>query len=259
MQIPLPAAVNDTSRSTVRRLLGIFAKWPQPGLVKTRLARDIGAEYAARLAEAFLRDTVERFAGLGDERWLCYAPSESAARVWFQGIVQNGYKLWPQPPGDLGQRLEAFFAAARQTGANCLIVLGADSPTLPTEFVSEAFDKLESHPAVLGPTDDGGYYLLGVRTALSGVLAGIRWSTPHAMQDTQSALTRAGLPPVFLPAWYDVDTLADLQRLRTDCETGGQGLSFRPASWTAKLLGLSHRKDAHCLQIPPVESGTTLR
>lgn len=257
MQLPAPAVVSATTHPTVRRLLGIFAKWPQPGQVKTRLARDVGAEYAARLAEAFLRDTVERFAGLADERWLCYAPSESAAWVWFQGIAQNRYTLWPQPPGDLGQRLEAFFAAASQSGANRLVVVGADSPTLPTEFVAEAFRKLESHPAVLGPTDDGGYYLLGVRTVLTGVLTNIRWSTPHALQDTQGALVRAGLPPDFLPVWYDVDTLADLHRLRTDCETGGQHPATLAASWTTQLLGLSCGEDAHPL--PPLESETTLR
>jgi rSAM/selenodomain-associated transferase 1 len=219
-----------------RRLLGVLAKWPRPGMVKTRLAAAVGAERAAQLAEAFLRDVVDRFAIVADERWLGFAPDNDAARTWFQALSAERYTLWPQPAGGLGERIEAFFAAAASLGTVSAVLIGSDSPTLPTEFVEQAFGLLEEHPTVLGPAEDGGYYLIGARTPLTGVLRAVRWSSEHALRDTQAALHRAHLPPALLPTWYDLDAAVDLQRVVSDCQAARRRGQLCPAPRTEALL-----------------------
>jgi rSAM/selenodomain-associated transferase 1 len=201
------------------RLFGLFAKQPVAGTVKTRLAETLGVDGAAELSAAFLHDLTERFAAMGDERWLGYAPATSVARDWFEGLSAGRFALWPQPAGDLGARIEAFFAAALNAGDSGpesmrAVLIGSDSPTLPVDLVQQAFAALETSDAVLGPAVDGGYYLIGLRRMPAGLLNGVRWSSPHALADTVACLQRAEMSLAGLPPWYDIDTAEDLSLLQ---------------------------------------------
>jgi rSAM/selenodomain-associated transferase 1 len=186
------------------RVLGLFAKWPAPGAVKTRLG---DAERAGRVARAFLLDTLDRLAAVDARRVLVFAPAERSEA--FADLATGRYALVPQGEGDLGVRLRRFIAAELAAGAGATVVVGADSPTLPVEFVEQAFALLRDSDVVLGPTCDGGYYLLGCGRRLPPVFAGIDWGTPRVLSQTVAALADPSWKLALLPPWYDVDTPAD--------------------------------------------------
>jgi rSAM/selenodomain-associated transferase 1 len=204
------------------RVLGLFAKWPAPGAAKTRLCAGRPAEWGARVARAFLLDTLERLAGVGDRRVLAFAPP--AAQADFAALVRGCFALAPQAAGDLGERLVRFAAEQFAAGAGSLVLVGADSPTLPVEYVERAFAELGRADVVLGPATDGGYYLIGFGSRVPPVFDGIAWGTSRTLADTVARL--AGWRLALLPPWYDVDTpddwamlcghLAALRRAGTD-------------------------------------------
>jgi uncharacterized protein len=187
--------------------LAIFAKWPRPGAVKTRLGG--AAEWAAAVARAFLLDTLARTAHLG-RRVLVFSPGE--ARSEFAGLVGGDVELVPQAGGDLGARLEAFLAG-ELTRSSKLVLIGADSPTLPSEHIERAFAELDRADVVLGPAGDGGYYLLGCRR-LPPIFAGVAWSSNRVLAETIDRLSDPEWRLALLPPWYDVDTPEDWQLLQ---------------------------------------------
>jgi rSAM/selenodomain-associated transferase 1 len=192
----------------------IFARPPRPGGAKTRLIPAVGEVGAATLAGAFFADTWEAVSAL---RWLrpvlatteLPGPGASlgpAGAVWRQGEV------WLQGEGDLGARLERILTRALARGPWAL-ALGADSPGLPLQRLEEARAALATHDAVLGPADDGGYYLLGLTRCPQGLLAGLPWSAPTTLAATRARLEERGLTVALLPPWLDVDVPEDLARL----------------------------------------------
>jgi rSAM/selenodomain-associated transferase 1 len=198
--------------SADRRMLGLFAKEPRPGRVKSRLAAETTPEWAARVAAAFLRDLVVRLAAVDARRVLAFAPPE--AEPYFAGLACGRFVLRPQCDGDLGRRLADFFAAALQDGAEQVVVVGSDSPTLPLAHVAKAFAELERADVVLGPAADGGYYLLGCAGRVPPLFEGIPWGGARVLWDTVARLGGPGWNLAVLPPWYDVDTLDDWWALR---------------------------------------------
>jgi rSAM/selenodomain-associated transferase 1 len=195
-----------------RQVLGLFAKWPAPGAVKTRLAGPTSPEWAARVARAFLGDTLERLAAVPVRRVLAFDPPETGPA--FAALAGAGFETVPQPAGDLGQRLAGFLNQQLQGGADAVVVVGADSPTLPPEHIAQAFQALEQADLVLGPTTDGGYYLLGCGRRLPPVFAGIDWSSNRVLAQTVACLADPSWRLALLPPWYDVDTVDDWVMLR---------------------------------------------
>jgi uncharacterized protein len=195
------------------RVLGVFAKWPRPGFVKTRLAAVLGAEKAARVAAAFLNDTLNRLAEgePATRRVVAFTPDEMSRD--FADLVSGRYALRPQGEGDLGARMERFLTAEFAAGAERVILVGADSPTLPVDLVTRAFAELEHADIVLGPAADGGYYLIGFRRHIPSVFAGVSWGTNRVFEETIARLP-ADVRLAQLPPWYDVDTPDDWQLLR---------------------------------------------
>jgi hypothetical protein len=193
------------------RVLGLFAKRPVAGQVKTRLAAAASPEWAARVAAAFLHDTVRRLARVPARRVLAFAPADAGPD--FAALVGDRFALVPQGAGDLGRRMAAFVAAQLADGAGAVVLVGADSPTLPPAFVEQAFDELERADVVLGPATDGGYYLLGCRR-LPPVFDGLAWGSNRVLADTVARLAGPGWRLALLPPWYDVDTPDDWQMLR---------------------------------------------
>ena len=192
-----------------RGAICVFAKVPRAGHVKTRLARSLGDANATALAEAFLEDTLAPLQGLAASVVLAF--DDDAPERWRGARV----RAWRQGEGTLGERIERVLQRALEEHP-WAIALGADSPGLPPHFLTHAIDALTAErgpSAVLGPCRDGGFYLLGVRALPKSVLAEVRWSTPHTLEDTEGALVRAGFQTERLATWFDVDEEEDLARL----------------------------------------------
>ncbi len=147
---------------------------------------------------------------------IAYTPADGRATL--EALLPGGLRWSEQRGGDLGERLEDAAAEAFAQGPGPLLIIGADSPTLPPSFITQAVDALAAGEAdiALGPTADGGYYLVGLRRPAPGLFRDIAWSTPHAYAQTARNAARLGLRLLELPPWYDVDTPADLSRLRAE-------------------------------------------
>jgi rSAM/selenodomain-associated transferase 1 len=196
------------------RAIGLMAKFWEPGEVKTRLGAVVGHHRAARIARAFLQTTLERLATYDAELTLFYAPQHR--RDAFAALAPARWGLEPQANGDLGERLEHALQWAQRSGGTQVALVGADSPTLPVAHLEEAFAALGRYDAVLGPTADGGYYLVGASRTAPPLFRGMPWSTSDLWQASCQALDRAGWSWQALPAWYDVDEWADLERLQEE-------------------------------------------
>lgn len=195
------------------RTLGIFAKQPVPGRVKTRLAADWGNERAASLYECFVRDLLSEFAVAGDRRVLGFAPNVDAAREWFgaaSGQTESeSWTLWPQPELDLGGRMASYFETWTESAEHRTILIGSDSPSLPVEYLEQAWQLLETNDCVIGPATDGGYYLIGLRGTVAdfGVpFRDVDWSTASVLGQTVEHLKQYDFSLGLLPPWYDVDS-----------------------------------------------------
>lgn len=199
------------------RRLVVFAKPPLPGVAKTRLAVDLGTVPTAQVARAMLLDTI----GLCERLWSAPSCTDSELVLaytdeadWFASRLSSRWLLIQQRGDDLGQRLENALAEMDPSQEDATAFIGMDAPHLPVALLDGAFMQLSASRAVLGPCDDGGYYLVGVRGLWpAGVLSKVRWSTEHALADTREALAAAGLPCTDLAPWYDIDDLASLRRL----------------------------------------------
>lgn len=193
------------------KVLGIFAKQPRPGAVKTRLAAAIGSDAAARLYDAFLRDLLPRLVTIEATRVLAFA--DPADSDFFRLLCEELFDLEVQSGQDLGARMANFFRNQFARGADRVVLIGSDSPDLPLACIESAFDALDRHDVVLGPCDDGGYYLVGMNRAIPAMFERIDWSTPNVFAQTKSRLDQLGIQPAVLESWYDVDSLDDLRRL----------------------------------------------
>ncbi|MFV0445201.1 MAG: TIGR04282 family arsenosugar biosynthesis glycosyltransferase [Planctomycetaceae bacterium] len=231
------------------RLLVIFCRYPEPGQVKTRLAVRVGDEPAVDFYAACLRDTFEQMQSCADVVQLAYTPDSAAARDWFRSWAGDAVSLWPQPGGDLGVRLEACFRSPAAQAATEVVVIGSDSPSLPVEYVTAAFKKLQDVDVVVGPARDGGYYLLGLSTQgriatlidevgswPSLLFREIAWSGPQVYDETLSRIGAAGRSLAVLPPWYDVDTFDDLHQLRAHLQRLQLSGVSSPCPRTAAVL-----------------------
>lgn len=188
-------------------VVAVFAKPLRRGEVKTRLARHIGDDAALRLARAFFSDTWALVGRLPVRAVLATTDAEAAVSLGVPGA-----EVWLQGDGPLGERLERVFNQGLRDGA-AVVALGADSPGLPLTHLQAAIDLLPAHDAVIGPADDGGFYLLGLRSCPQRLFDDIALSTSSACSEVVSALRRRGLSVHTLPSWFDVDEPDDLRRL----------------------------------------------
>jgi uncharacterized protein len=194
--------------------LVIFARAPLLGQVKTRLARSIGEPAALALYEAFLDDTCTLTQGLGARRVLAVAGALDHPQLERLAKSQR-LELVDQGEGDLGAKMAR--AMATQLPRGPVVIIGSDAPTLPRAHLHQALDALVDHDVVVGPSADGGYYLVGARVAVPELFTDVRWSTPEVLPTTLARL--AGRAHALVPSWYDVDSAADLDRLRAELAT----------------------------------------
>jgi rSAM/selenodomain-associated transferase 1 len=197
----------------------IFTRYPEAGTSKTRLIPALGAEGAAALqqglAERLFRLAPSLLAREGIVAMVLISGGEDeAVNIWLQGMPWQR-----QVEGDLGQRMAAAFAGAFQAGMARVVLVGTDIPDIDLAILTEAFAALRLGGAVIGPSQDGGYYLLGLSATLAPALlptlfSGIAWSTAQVYDQTLSRLRAAGCPVIDLPRLADIDLPADLPLAR---------------------------------------------
>ncbi|SHI63767.1 hypothetical protein SAMN02745146_1250 [Hymenobacter daecheongensis DSM 21074] len=187
----------------------IFARHPELGQVKTRLAHTVGPAEALRVYRELLARTRTATDGVAATKTLWLAGQPLAAEAAFDDWT--GYAQCPQPAGELGERMHQAFAAAFRAGATAAVIIGTDCPELTTAHLSAAFAALAHHDLVLGPALDGGYYLLGMRTLVRDVFENKPWSTAAVLAATLADADRLGLRVAQLPALQDIDTADDLR------------------------------------------------
>ncbi|HEX8852139.1 MAG TPA: TIGR04282 family arsenosugar biosynthesis glycosyltransferase [Pyrinomonadaceae bacterium] len=209
----------------------MLVKAPRAGAVKTRLVPPLTSDEAAGLAACFAQDTVAGLRRVVPQLIVAYAPPDG--RDTLEALFAADDLCWFEQQGaDLGARLMAAVSHAFRLGHSPVIVTGTDSPTLPASFVRQAVAALSTAQAdiALGPTDDGGYYLVGLRRASRGLFQNVAWSTPLAYLHTARNAARLGLRTLELPRWYDVDTCADLLRLREELSANEEARLRAPAT-----------------------------
>lgn len=202
-----------------RRLTALFTKRPVPGEVKTRLCPPLSAAQAALLAEAMLRDTVERCRAGEFRTVLAFAPAEAAS--WFRGAFPEIEDQRPQVGGGLGERL-AYFAADsfERREARSLVVVGSDQPLVPLARLREAHRALEEGAGcVIGPDPGGGYYLIGLSRSVPELFTDVPMSSPDMCERTEELAREHGLSVERLPQHADVDTPLDLELLCSELGT----------------------------------------
>lgn len=197
--------------------VAIMAKAPLPGQVKTRLCPPLSPDEAAGLYRCFLLDKIQQVRAL-DRAWpvIAYAP-EDAGQIF--GAMAPDLELLPQRGPDLGVRLTGILERLLASGHDGAVAIDSDTPTLPIRLLQQAVDRLADDSdldGVLGPTEDGGYYLIGLKTPQPVLFTDMPWSTPDVLPETMRRAERRRLRLVQLPPWYDVDTSEDLDRLREE-------------------------------------------
>ena len=192
----------------------VFAKNPVPNQVKTRLVPTLSPEQAATLYTEFLTDWCEALAELSDvDLVIAYTPED--AQPDLQTLIGNDVIYIPQVGGNLGERLTLATQWAAEHGYTKILIVGSDSPTLPISYISEALTLLDSKDTVIGPSVDGGYYLIGfsaaaLTTTVPHVFEEIAWSTAEVFQQTVARIHSVKATLGLLPPWYDIDTPKDL-------------------------------------------------
>ena len=183
----------------------VLVKNPIAGKTKTRLAQDVGPAKALQMYGILLRHTRDQALGLRDvTRYLHY--SEHVAEDDWSG--QDFIKL-VQRGTDLGQRMELAFDHAFARDHDRVVLIGSDCPGVTTELLEEAFEALRTHEVVLGPANDGGYYLIGLRNPQPGLFRDMTWSTSSVFEETWARAQVKGLSLYRLPNRSDVDHLED--------------------------------------------------
>lgn len=199
----------------------VMGKASVPGRVKTRLEPHIGAQKCAALNGAMMHDTLTRLQFLEGKAELVLALSGEPV----PGDVPDGIQVEAQQGPNLGARMLREVARGLASGHEAVILIGTDHPTLPLAFIEEAMRAVQAAPSiVLGPSEDGGYYLIGMSGLYPELFRNMTWSTGSVFSETWARATRLDADLTILPSWYDVDTVADLERLLEDLREAGPNL-----------------------------------
>ena len=196
----------------------LFVKSPAAGSAKTRLRSHLSDGQRAALYAAFIVDSAESLlASAAELKVIAYAPATAEVEIRRLLPDESGeVQFVPQPEADLGDRMASLIEWSFEKGARRTVLLGSDSPSLPSSFIDRGLELLQENDLVLGPSTDGGYYLVGQSRTDSAVFAGIDWSTGRVLEQTLAAAGSSKLG--LLPPWYDVDTPPEAAFLRVHLE-----------------------------------------
>jgi uncharacterized protein len=219
----------------------VMAKAPVAGEVKSRLVPPLSFEEAAELYRCLLLDLLENVASFEEaDLYLAFTPADAAHS--FRDLAPPNFTCVPQRSGDLGERMAGIFEDSFEKGYERAVVIGSDLPVFPSSFLRDAFRALAgSSDVVLGPSRDGGYYLIGLSRLLAEIFTHIPWGTARVLQATRDRLSRIGVEPLLLPGWFDVDTVEDLRFLKQMVCTGSQTRTSEMIKKLAILRDLPYR------------------
>ena len=195
----------------MQKALLVITKRPEPGQTKTRLSPPLTPHQAARLYECFLRDTLALVTAVPNvTRFILYAPRNEKA---YFAQLEPHFELLAQQGSNLSERLDNALTHCLRDGFRQVVIMNSDGPTLPPAYLAQAFQLLDQTEVVFGPSEDGGYYLVGLTRPQPALFRKVQMSTPTVLEDTLALARQHGLEVSLLPAWYDVDTIDDLRRL----------------------------------------------
>jgi rSAM/selenodomain-associated transferase 1 len=193
----------------MKNALIIFVKTPVAGLVKTRLQPQISPEDSAELYTAFLKDIDHKFYDRDDfDSWYAVSPENFQNEVLAQIIHLDNYFL--QEGKNLGECMNNAFQAMFMKGYEKIVLIGSDLPSITTDIVSQALQNLESKDCVIGPSKDGGYYLIALNSPMSALFENLPWSSSEVLEKTIEILDKNGLTYTLLSEFEDIDTNKEL-------------------------------------------------
>jgi hypothetical protein len=200
--------------SDEKAALAIFAKAPVPGEVKTRLFPHLTPRQAAQLQQTFILDTLTRLKPTRNiQRYLACFPSSTDS--FFMKLEQDyRVELLDQQGRDLGERMSGVVKTLMDRGCRRVVLIGSDIPTLPRAYLERAFKALHHCSVVLGPSLDGGYYLIGLSRCIPELFEDIPWSTEKVFDLTLRKIHKGGYKCKILPSWFDVDDMKGFNALK---------------------------------------------
>jgi len=199
----------------MKRTIIIMTKVPQAGKVKTRLQPFLTAQQSAEISVCFLQDAEQKARSIAQNLIIALSPIEK--KNLLTEILQTEPILVEQKGENLGERMFHAFEFAFSRDSNAVVMIGTDSPTVPAEFIERAFVFLETKAdAVLGKTEDGGFYLIGLRKSDKKIFENVEWSSPKTFEQTKRNIEILNLSLSEIPVWFDVDTPEDLKKLKKD-------------------------------------------
>ncbi len=199
------------------RAVIVFLKAPEKGRVKTRLSHSLDKGFVLELYKAFVKDTLDAVHPLGRPMVFFWPDNKKRAiKAWLGDDILS----FSQQGADLGQRMVHAFETVFDAGYDSAVLIGTDIPQLNSDILTQAFGKLDNDHAVLGPSKDGGYYLIGFRKPAFSplVFKGIDWSTPHVFEQTHAVMDTNDISFSLVETLNDIDTIADLKDLARDME-----------------------------------------
>ena len=223
------------SRPRFPNALLVVAKRPAPGRTKTRLTPPLAPQQSCALYECFLKDTLDLIRKIPSvQPVVAYLPAHEKA--YFNNLAPD-FELLEQVGSDLGSRLDHALTRYLTQGYERVVIMNSDGPTLPPRYLKMAFETLEGHAdVVLGPCDDGGYYLIGLKQPAPRLLSDVRMSTSHVTADTLALAEEMGLGATLLPCWYDVDDVDSLARLIRELHDSPRSLAPHTRAMVKDLL-----------------------
>lgn len=192
----------------IKSSLGLIFRTPEYGRVKKRLALEIGVERALLVYTEMLEATIKNISGLKDVDIFGF----------YEGNFPDINKkfifkdLLPQKGDDFGAKLHKAIEYLYKRGYKKIALIGSDSPDLPQNYIREAFSRLDNFDLVIGPSEDGGYYLIAMKEPLEFLFQNIPWGEREVLKLTIEKAKKKGLPFYLLPEWYDIDSASDLRR-----------------------------------------------
>ena len=189
----------------------IFARPPVLGKVKTRIAKEVGDEKALQIYTELLHHTLNTLSKMDQTAKCTIAWHENHPSI----KQYTKWHHWIQPAGNLGEKMSWALKLAFDQGAPKVIIIGTDSPGLSSALLHDAIEKLNHTDIVLGPSEDGGYYLVGATCVVPSLFPPIQWGSKHVLQETIKSLESTATPYLLLEPKYDIDHLSDWKRWQT--------------------------------------------
>ncbi len=199
----------------MKKAIIIMAKIPEVGKVKTRLQPFLTENQSAELSKAFLQDAENKAKTAAENVFIAVSPFDKRDKL--NDILQHQPMLIEQTGNNLGEKMLNAFKFAFEKGLDAVVMFGTDSPTFPADFIEQAFEFLELETdVVLGKTEDGGFYLIGLKVLDTRIFENVAWSSAETFEQVRQNIMNLKLHLREVPGWYDVDEPEDLEKLRKE-------------------------------------------